>query len=122
MFSKRGPKGGVDSGRFANRLQKVAGETVTDPQNRTPFVTRTDRRKADVARIRMFVPGTIVQTSGDRHPVVVANISDAGAELRSMRALGVLRNFQLLVPSHAVKRSARVAWRSEGVFGVEFVD
>ena len=68
------------------------------------------------------LPGTIVQASGARHPVVVANLSEGGAELRSMRALGVLRNFELLVPSHGVRRKARTAWRGDGVFGVAFED
>ena len=123
MFGDRSGKRGADAARFKDRLRKVANETLPPASPKANlFTPRGDRRAAGSTRTSLFVPGTIVQASGARHPVVVANLSEGGAELRSMRALGVLRNFELLVPSHGVRRKARTAWRGDGVFGVAFED
>jgi hypothetical protein len=82
----------------------------------------SERRAAGGARQSTYVPGFLVLPDGSSAEIVISNISDAGAELRSPRFFHHNKPFTLAAPTLGLKRRARVVWNTGNTFGVAFVD
>lgn len=108
-----------DQRRFEDRLQRIVNESAAEAAAKTPASPQSRRR---TARASAFAAAVIHQRDGVRSEVIVSDLSDTGAQVRSIRALDPHEVFTLHVPALSLTRTARIAWRTANTFGLEFLD
>ena len=119
MFSWSGRKKQDHGPAFADRFNRVAG--VADVKRNTGTWV-VDRRRSLSDRAPAYAAAAIELASGERVDVIVSNVNDDGAEVRSHRRLVVTPVFDLIVPSLSLHRQARIVWRDANIYGVEFLN
>ena len=82
----------------------------------------SERRGVGGARRPTYVPGFLVLQDGSSFEIVISNISETGAEVRSTRFFHHHKPFTLAAPTLGLRRVARVAWSQGSVFGAAFID
>lgn len=66
-------------------------------------------------------PAVILLADGERHRCMIANISEGGALLNPLEVRDFPDRFELVIPSDDVVVSCRVAHRTAGKIGVEYI-
>jgi hypothetical protein len=122
MFSRNGRKKRNDESAFADRVKRVAAASRSDEAKRNPDRVAVDRRKNSSARQPAYAAAAIVLASGERLEVIVANVNEDGAEVRTNRRLVVTPVFDLIVPTLGLNRQARIVWRNANIYGLEFLN
>jgi hypothetical protein len=80
----------------------------------------SELRKAD--RVRSLLSAHVIFNKGaSTFDCVVKNISTIGARLEIGDAIALPNEFDLSIPHKQRTYSARIAWRGDGIVGVEFI-
>lgn len=80
----------------------------------------TQPRKAE--RVRSFMSAQVMYGSAPAIDCVVKNFSIAGVRLEICDRMPLPNEFELNIPHKGRTYRGRVAWRGEGIVGVEFLD
>lgn len=110
MFGKK-PQSA--KGALSDRVRAIAERTPSAPAPRNS--PRAPRR-------RVFRNGSILLDTGERYAVAITDVSETGARIEFFHDLPLAEEFTLSEPMMQLRRRARLAWRSERVAGVAFVD
>jgi hypothetical protein len=85
------------------------------------LTTQTDENKRIAPRARVLKGAKIVyMNQWSVSDCTVRDMSLTGAKLICGNAMQVPSTFRLLLPSENTIQDARVAWRREGMIGIEF--